>query len=313
MKGLLAGIFILLQVFYLYSCGTGDVAKKNVHEKMNITLEEEMEMTRKILPDIRKDYPAHHNQKLQQYMERIGGRIIRANNLDDNPYKYTFTVADVDHINSFSLPAGVVFITAPLIASVGSEAELAGVICHEIAHITNRHSAKRMYAKKHGIKKGGILRGAGLGLEKLICKKDDKKCLEKLSLTGGIFVGAEGALVHKYKFMRNSQMDEMEADRDGFKYAIMAGYSKDHIGLFYKKLLGVEKSKWHGKKFAARFFADAVSIHPPSKERVGQMDNMGVVTRQSGKPIITSNDFENARASVRVYMKRKKERITREK
>jgi predicted Zn-dependent protease len=76
----------------------------------------------------------------------LGAKIVRANKLDGNPYRYNFTVVDVPDINAFAMPAGTIFVTRPLIAAASIEAELAGVVSHEIGHVSRRHSAERMYA-----------------------------------------------------------------------------------------------------------------------------------------------------------------------
>lgn len=62
-------------------------------------------------------------------------KIVRASKLQDNPYSYNFTVVDTPDINAFAMPAGTIFVTAPFIALADNEAELAGVVSHEIGHV----------------------------------------------------------------------------------------------------------------------------------------------------------------------------------
>ena len=90
---------------------------------------------------------------MQRYVANLGNNVIRANGLHKNPYQYNFSVVDVPYINAFALPAGTVFITAPLIAAAKTEAELVGVIGHEVGHIQARHTAERMHKAQASQKK----------------------------------------------------------------------------------------------------------------------------------------------------------------
>lgn len=269
-------------------------------QQTNLTVQDEKRLTQEALPKIQKDYPAAKNPELQKYISDLGMKIVRANNLEGNPYHYTFTVVDVKDINAFAMPAGTVFVTAPLIAMAGNEAELAGVISHEIGHVVARHTAKRMFAMEKAQKKtwlyagGGAAVGAaaGLGLGALICEKGDTACLAKAAALGGVVGAGGGLLAQKYTFLVNSRADEMEADRSGFRYAVAAGYDKNQIGNFYKKLLDMEKSKGEGG--LTKKLSDAFSTHPPSEERVKQMDELAAES-PAQKGITDTPDFDRAR------------------
>ena len=120
----------------------------NTGQKTDMTPQDEARLTQEVLPQMQKDYPKIENPELQNYIQNLGQKIVKANNLENNPYKYSFTVVGVNYVNAFALPAGTVFVTAPLLAMAGSEAELAGVVGHEIGHIQARHTAERMQAAK---------------------------------------------------------------------------------------------------------------------------------------------------------------------
>jgi len=297
---------LLISLLLWFSCGsTADITRESDYQETDLTLQEEIQMTKEVLPEMSKEYPPHPDRTLQRYVTSVGEKIVMANNLDNNPYEYSFTVVSSEQINAFALPAGNIFITSGLIKMAESEAELAGVIGHEIAHVTNRHTAKRMYAQKKGKNKdiiygtigavGGGL--AGIGVGKLICKKGDKKCVQNASIGGLVAGGAGGLLVRKYTFMKNSQRDEMQADREGFNYAITAQYSKEHVGLFYKKLLEMESQYKKGDKLSSAF-VDAFSTHPPSRERVTQMNRLISATEQSNNSIVTTNNWDEIKNRV---------------
>lgn len=301
-------INLLLSIMIISCASTSDRHREgsNIGQATDISVNDEIKMTQEILPQMRKEYPPVQDQALQSYISKLGNRLVQASTLAGNPYNYTFTVVDVNYVNAFALPAGTVFVTAPLIALASNEAELAGVIGHEIGHVIARHSAERMDQQKKGQTKsilytvgGGLLGGAaGYGAGKLLCPKDDKICLAKAAGVG-IAAGAGGSLlIQKYSFMKNSREDEMEADRIGFKIATRAGYSKDHIGKFYEKLLQMEQQHKGENSPFMRALSDAMSTHPPSQERVNQMNQMAASSAHLGSGTVNTNEFSVAQYRV---------------
>ncbi len=254
----------------------------NKGQKVDMSVEDEKKLTKEALGQMQKEYPQVKDQKLQIYIENLGQKIVRANNLHHNPYTYNFTTVDVTNVNAFALPAGSIFITTSIIAMAQSEAEVAGVIGHEIAHVTARHTAERMYVAKKEQNKtwlyggvGAVLGGTvGLIVGKKLCKADDMACKTKMAAYGAAGGGGAGLLIHKYGFMENSREDELEADRAGFKYAVNAGYDKMKVGDFYGRLLALEKSAKKDNNALMARIMDAMSTHPPSQERVDQSKEM---------------------------------------
>jgi len=314
---LLIGVVLLV----LNACASASKADRkregdNSGQNTQMTPQDEEKMTAEVLPQMKKDYPTLSDPALQKYITELGNKLVKASHLEGKPYHYNFTIVDVDYVNAFALPAGTVFVTAPLISMAENEAELAGVIGHEIGHVIARHSAERMdQAKKE--QTGNILTAAGVGLlggvagyalGSKLCKNGDKLCMAKATLAGGA-VGAGGTLlVQKYFFMKNGREDEMEADRIGFRIATKAGYDKNAVGTFYEKLLQMEKSRKNGNDNAAmKFVADAMSTHPPSDERVAQMKEMA---RESslGKGISDTSHFERAKKIVKEYSQKKSQK-----
>lgn len=279
-----ASLFIFCGLVLTIACapaGSRYREGSNVGQEAALTPQEEKRLTEEALPKMIKDYPAAKNTELQKYVSNLGMKIVRVNKLEGNPYHYAFTVVDVDDVNAFAMPAGTIFVTAPLIALASNEAELAGVISHEIGHVVARHTAERMYAMEKAQNKtwmyaaGGAAVGAaaGLGVGALLCEKGDKACLAKAAAIGGAVGVGGGLLAQKYSFLVNSREDEMEADRIGFRLAVAAGYDKDQVGKFYEKLLEMEKSA-KGDDGLMKRFSDAMSTHPPSEERVRQMKDL---------------------------------------
>ncbi|MCB9062832.1 MAG: M48 family metalloprotease [Halobacteriovoraceae bacterium] len=271
----------------------------NTGQKTEMTYDDERKMTQEYLPKMSQEYPAHNDQEVQRYINSIGQKIVASSGLNNNPYTYNFTVVQTNQVNAFALPAGTVFVTAPLIKMASTEAELAGVIGHEIGHVQARHTAERIEKSKSETKNsilyglgGAILGGAaGFGLGKLICNKQDRECLARAAKYGALAGAGGGLLIQKFGFMANSREDEMEADRIGFKTAWNAGYHKDYVGGFYTKLYEMEKKHSKGNNKLLASFADALSTHPPGEDRVTQMKQMSNQYPLKGKKV-SSNRFD---------------------
>ncbi len=96
-------------------------------------------------PEIRKEMGVVNDPRLQQYVEGIAQRLASGTERPGLPW--TFTVVDSPSVNAFALPGGYIYLTRGILAHLNSEAELAGVLGHEIAHVTARHSAAQ-YSKQ---------------------------------------------------------------------------------------------------------------------------------------------------------------------
>lgn len=282
----------------------------NTGQETSLSVNDEKRMTQEALAEMRKDYPPLKDPEIQSYVSDLGQKLIHANGLQDNPYRYSFTVVGVNQVNAFALPAGTIFVTAPLLAMAESEAELAGVIGHEIGHVKARHAAERIEKAQRESSSnwlfaigGGVLGGAaGFGLGKLICAPKDDDCMKRAIQIGAVAGVGGGLLVQKYKFMANSREDEMEADRIGFRTSVQAGYAPEHVGDFYAKLLRMEEGKKNDNALLSSM-ADAMSTHPPSRERVTQMQELAAGTPKSARSITSSKDFERARKRVEALVK----------
>ncbi len=319
MKKILS-LLVLLSLLFMISCasttGTRYREGDNTGQETGMTVQDERRMTEEALPEILKEYPSAKNPELQKYISDLGMKIVRANNLEGNPYSYDFSVVDVAAVNAFAMPAGKIFVTAPLIVMASNEAELAGIIGHEVGHVMARHAAERMYAMEKDKNKtwlyaaGGAIAGAaaGFALGRLLCPDGDKTCLAKAAMIGGAAGAGGGLLVQKFKFLANSREDELEADRIGFRIAVGAGYDKDQVGKFYEKLLQMEKNAQKGGTPLLKSLADAMSTHPPSEERVSQMQELARSSPAAKKSIVTSPEFNRARLAAAALQKKASDR-----
>src|SRR5690606_33053344 len=106
--------------------------------------------------------------RLQAYVNEVGQKLARQSHRSN--LQWTFTVLDSPEVNAFALPGGYVYVTRGIMAHLDSEAELAGVIGHEIGHVTARHGAQRATRQQNAglgvlaaTVRGAVLEGAGVG------------------------------------------------------------------------------------------------------------------------------------------------------
>ncbi|WP_417828551.1 M48 family metalloprotease [Thalassospira sp.] len=163
-------------------------------------------------PKMVKEFGGEYTEKdLQAYVTEIGEKLVAVSETPNE--KFTFTVLDSPVVNAFALPGGYVYITRGLAALATNEAELAGVIAHEIGHVVARHSAQR-YSRGvlTQILAGGLAVAVGNG--------------------AGDLIGA-GASAYLKSFSREH---EFEADMLGIRYITKAGYDPQAMATFLQKL-----------------------------------------------------------------------------
>jgi predicted Zn-dependent protease len=126
----------------LMGCGTKTVNPVTGQQERSVMSEaDEVREGAKAHQEVLKEYGALKNDRVQNYVNDIGQRLAKLSHR--NQLKWTFTVLDSPEINAFALPGGYVYITRGIMAYLDSEADLAGVIGHEIGHVTARHGAQR--------------------------------------------------------------------------------------------------------------------------------------------------------------------------
>lgn len=186
---------------------------------------------------------------LEAYVRAIGRKLVAQSELPDENFQ--FFVLNDDTVNAFALPGGYIYVSRGLIALCEDEAELAGVIGHEIGHVTARHSAQRYssaMATNIGLTAAGIL-GSILGAPS--------------GLNNVVSFGAQAAL------QTYSREQELEADRLGARYMSRVGYSPAALTDFFAKLdmqNGIEAHK-HGK---TKDSFSVMSTHPRTSDRIIQ-------------------------------------------
>ncbi len=212
----------------------------------SLSVEKEKEMGRRLVLQIEKELEIIRDPTVQQYLDRIGERIV--SEIGHTPYEFRYYVVKSPDPNAFAIPGGHIFLASGLIIMASSEDEVAGVVSHEIGHIKARHIAQRIERSKKlsllsiaGVLAGVIMGGKAAGA----------------MMTGS--VAASQALALKY-----SREDEREADQLGFQYLTKAGYDGWGLVSFLKKM---HRMSFHSPATPPSY----LSTHPGTEERISYL------------------------------------------
>ena len=195
----------------MYSCAVNPVTGRQ--ELMFLSEADEIKLGHETDSEVVKEYGIYEDAKLTAYLNDICQRIGRASHRPN--LAYNFKIVDVSVVNAFAIPGGYVYFTRGILSSLNSEAELAGVMGHEIGHIAARHSASQ-YSRAQF---------AQLGLGVGMIFADKVPGLSELAQLGA------GML-----FLRFSRDNEREADDLGVEYASRVGYDASQMANFFETL-----------------------------------------------------------------------------
>jgi len=214
-----------------------------------------------------------------EYVNRIGQNLVKNS---DAKVPFTIKVIDSDEINAFALPGGFFYVNSGLILAADEEAELAGVMAHEISHVVAHHAARQMTKMNY----------AQIASIPLIIMTSG-------SYTGyGIYEATQLAI--PVAFLKFSRMDESEADFLGLQYMYKAGYDPQAFIQFFEKVDALEK---HKPGAVAKLFSD----HPQTPDRIARSEDE-IASILPAKPdyIVTTSEFDDVKGRLaRIENKRK--------
>ncbi len=223
--------------------------------QLAISESKEIAIGREADPQVRKEYGVYDNPALQAYVNEIGQRL--AQNSHRSNLQWTFTVVDSPEINAFALPGGYVYITRGLMAYLNSEAELAGVLGHEIGHVTARHGAQQQ-AQSQVVGIGAIA----------------------MEVLGQVYLGRGGAgqvasqAGQGLWLLPNSREHELEADRLGAEYLQRIGQDPATMITVLKVLkqnevFSADEARAAGRP--AKSQPNYLSTHPSNDQRLEEI------------------------------------------
>ncbi len=227
--------FLLLFTF-LISCAINPVTGKR--ELSLISEEREIAMGKEYDPQISQMYGVYDDKELLKYVDDLGQKMAKISHRSH--LKYEIKVMDSPVINAFAVPGGYVYFTRGILAYLNSEAELAGVMGHEIGHITAKHSVSQQSKAQ--------LAQLGLGLGSVF--------IEGFDQYAGLAQQATGLL-----FLKFGRDDETQSDKLGVEYSSKIGYDSHHMANFFTVL-----DKMHSS--SASSLPSFLSTHPNPADRV---------------------------------------------
>ncbi|HEV8429529.1 MAG TPA: M48 family metallopeptidase [Pyrinomonadaceae bacterium] len=234
--------------------------------KMSGSTEKEVRMGREAAAEVDRQAKFVDDPVITEYVNRVGQNIVLHS---DAKVPFTIKVIDSDEVNAFALPGGFFYVNKGLILAADNEAELAGVMAHEIAHVAARHAVENQ---------------AKMSL------------LEYAALGGSIFLGGIPGLIYQNTagigllgiFMKFSRGAEEEADRLGVQYMYAAGYDPGAMATMFEKLEAKNKKK-------PGFISRAFATHPAPPDRRASALALAARFPEHEEYVISSSEFQRVK------------------
>ena len=256
------------------------IGNRDVGNGVNFySLEREIALGKSLAQEVERSAKLVDDPVVTEYVNRVGQNLVRNS---DAKVPFTIKVIDSDEVNAFALPGGFFYVNSGLILRADSEAELAGVMAHEIAHVAARHGTKNAT-------KGEIAQLATIPLI----------MLGPGGWAGyGLYEGLHFAI--PMSFLKFSRDAEREADYLGLQYMYKAGYDPNAFVTFFEKIEAEEKRQ-------PGTIPKLFSTHPPTPERVEAIQKeIGDVLPARDQYIVTTSEFDTVKARLRRIENRNK-------
>ncbi len=246
------------------------IGKRNINKglwgKLAAGTESEVKMGRMLAAQVDKEAKFVDDPIITEYVNRVGQNIVLHS---DAKVPFTIKVIDSDEVNAFALPGGFFYVNKGLILAADNEAELAGVMAHEIAHVAARHAMeneRKMQLMDYGMLAGILLGGPIVS--------------NVLYNGGGFFEGMA--------FLKFSRGAEEEADKLGVQYMWAAGYDPGAMATMFEKLEAKNKKK---PGTIAKLFAD----HPAPADRRASALALAARFPEKEEYVISSSEFQRVK------------------
>ncbi len=254
------------------------IGSRGIGDGLNFySLEREMSIGRELSAQVDAQARIISDPLVTEYINHLGQTIVRNS---DAKVPFTIKVIDNDEVNAFALPGGYFFVNSGLIMAADNEAELAGVMAHEIAHVAARHATKSLTRNQ-------LINIASIPL---------------------VFVG--GPLVYAMEqaagvavpvsFLKFSRDAELEADLLGIEYEYSAGYDPAAFVQFFEKLGKEQKHKYS-------LLAKAFSTHPMTADRIKRaQDEIQEFLPPRSEYMLDTSEFQEVKAHLSTLLNGRK-------
>jgi hypothetical protein len=241
------------------------------------SIESEIRMGKEYATQIESSLKLVTDPTINEYVNRVGQNLVRNS---DAKVPFTIKVVDSDVINAMALPGGFFYVNSGLILAADNEAELAGVMAHEIAHVAARHTTRQLtrYQFANYMSLPLIFIGGGIGLA--------------AREAAGIGI--------PMTFLKFSRSFEAEADYLGIQYMYKAGYDPNEFVNFFEKIQAQEKKK---PGSMAKVFTD----HPQTPDRITKsQEEIATILPAKDQYIETTSEFNDMKARLAAIENRHK-------
>jgi predicted Zn-dependent protease len=241
------------------------------------SLEREVAMGKQYASMIESSVKMVADPVISEYVNRVGQNLVRNS---DAKVPFTIKVIDSDDVNAFALPGGFFYVNSGLVLAADEEAELAGVMSHEIAHVAARHATRQMT-------RGNLVNLASIPL---------------IFVGGGLGYAVRSAagLGLPLTFLRFSRGFEEEADFLGLQYMYKAGYDPQAYITFFEKIQSKEKRK-------PGTLSKAFSTHPQTPERIKKTQKeIARILPAREQYLVSTSEFDEVKARLAAIENRRK-------
>lgn len=230
-------------------------------QRVQLSPEQEVVIGRQSAPQMAAQHGnLYPDQTLQDYVDEVGNRVVQSSAAKNSAYPFEFhLLRDPQTINAFALPGGQIFLTAALLSKLNSEAQLAGVLGHEVGHVIGRHGAEHLAKQQLG---GALVNAVGVAAS-------DRPGSGRQA---AILAQAVNQMVN----LKYGREDELESDRLGFQFMTEAGYNPVGIVELMKILDSARGSAGGQPEF--------MSTHPNPGNRIEQLTSIINQTYPNGVP-----------------------------
>ena len=256
-----------------------EIGSRDVGKGVNFySLEKEMALGKQLAADVERQAKIISDPVVAEYVNRVGQNLVRNS---DAKVPFTIKVVDSEDVNAFALPGGYFFVNSGLILKAENEAELAGVMSHEIAHVAARHGTRQAT-------RGEI---ANLATIPLVFMGGGWA-------TYGIYQAAN--IMIPVTFLKFSRGFESEADMLGLQYMYKAGYDPTAFVDFFEKIETLEKKK-------PGTMSKVFSTHPLTDDRIkAAQKNIQEMLTAKPEYLVTTSEFNDVKARLLAMHNRRK-------
>lgn len=255
-----------------------EIGNRDVGKGMNwYSLEKEIALGKGLAQDVERQAKIIDDPVIAEYVNRVGQNLVRNS---DAKVPFTIKVIDSEDVNAFALPGGFFFVNSGLIMKAETEAELAGVMSHEIAHVAARHGTRQAT-------RGQVANLATIPL---------------IFMGGWAGYGARQAasVLIPMGFLSFSRAFESEADLLGLQYMYKTGYDPGAFVDFFEKIESLEKKR-------PGTMAKVFSTHPLTDDRiVNAQKNIQELLKARPEYVVTTSEFNDVKSRLAMLHNRRK-------